>query len=82
MTPSIYTMDHPDFIVCSFMENTIGLKRVKEVPLVCGDKLTHEETQIYMPISLFKSRNHKNIFFFFAAYCMVGVLKFRTLVAP
>ena len=25
---SIYTMDHPDFIVCSFMENSIGLKRV------------------------------------------------------
>ena len=27
--PSIYTMDHPDFIVCSFMENSIGSKRVK-----------------------------------------------------
>ena len=27
--PSIYTMDHPDFIVCSFMENSIGVKRVK-----------------------------------------------------
>ena len=25
---SIYTMDHPDFIVCSFMENSIGLKLV------------------------------------------------------
>ena len=24
--PSIYTMDHPDVIVCSFMENSIGLK--------------------------------------------------------
>ena len=24
--PSIYTMDHPDFIACSFMENSIGLK--------------------------------------------------------
>ena len=24
--PSIYTMDHPDFIVCSLMENSIGLK--------------------------------------------------------
>ena len=23
---SIYTMDHPDFIVCSFMENSTGLK--------------------------------------------------------
>ena len=23
---SIYTMDHPDFIVCSFMEKSIGLK--------------------------------------------------------
>ena len=31
--PSIYTMDHPDFIVCSFMENSIGLKRVKRVVL-------------------------------------------------
>ena len=27
--PSIDVMDHPDFIVCSFMENSIGLKRVK-----------------------------------------------------
>ena len=27
--PSMYTMDHPDFIGCSFMENSIGLKRVK-----------------------------------------------------
>ena len=26
---SIYTMDHPDFIVCSFMENSICPKRVK-----------------------------------------------------
>ena len=25
---SIYTMDHPDFIACSFMEKPIGLKRV------------------------------------------------------
>ena len=24
---SIFTMDHPDFIVCSFMEDSIGLKR-------------------------------------------------------
>ena len=27
--PSIYIMDHPDLTVCSFMENSIGLKRVK-----------------------------------------------------
>ena len=27
--PSIYTMDHSDFIVCSFMENSIFLKRGK-----------------------------------------------------
>ena len=25
---SKYTMDHPDFIVCSFIENSIGLNRV------------------------------------------------------
>ena len=25
---SLYTMDHPDFIVCSFMENSNGFKRV------------------------------------------------------
>ena len=24
--PSIYKMDHSDFIVCNFMENSIGLK--------------------------------------------------------
>ena len=27
--PSIYPKTHPDFIVCSFMENSIGLKRFK-----------------------------------------------------
>ena len=27
--PSIYTMNHPEFIVCRFMENSIGLKRVE-----------------------------------------------------
>ena len=26
--PSIYTMEHPDFIVGSFMENSIGLKKI------------------------------------------------------
>ena len=26
--PSIHTMDHPNFIVCSFMENSTSLKRV------------------------------------------------------
>ena len=26
--PSIYTLNHPDIIVCSFMETFIGLKRV------------------------------------------------------
>ena len=26
--PSIYTMDHPDLIVCGFMEDSIDLKRV------------------------------------------------------
>ena len=31
--PSVYTMDHPDFIACSFMEYSIGLKRVKECQL-------------------------------------------------
>ena len=29
--PSIYTMDHSDFIVCSFMENSIGLKKGEEL---------------------------------------------------
>ena len=27
--PSIYTMNHPDLFVCSFIENSIGLKRGK-----------------------------------------------------
>ena len=27
----MYTMTHPNFIVCSFMENSIGLKREKEI---------------------------------------------------
>ena len=29
--PSIYTMDHPDLTVSNFMENSVGLKRVKEL---------------------------------------------------
>ena len=29
--PSIHKMDHPDFIVCNFMEKSIGLKVLKEV---------------------------------------------------
>ena len=29
--PSVYTMDHPDFIICSFTENFIGLKRVNNL---------------------------------------------------
>ena len=29
--PSIYTMDHTDFIVCSFVENSIGLKGIIEL---------------------------------------------------
>ena len=28
--PSICTMNHPDFIVCSFMESSIGQKRVND----------------------------------------------------
>ena len=27
--PSVYTMDHPGFIISNFMENSIGLKKVK-----------------------------------------------------
>ena len=30
----IYTMDHPYFIVSNFMENPIGLKRVKNAKLL------------------------------------------------
>ena len=30
----IYTMDHPDFIVCNFIEFSIGLKRVKFLDLL------------------------------------------------
>ena len=26
----VYTIDHPDIIVCSFMEQSIGPKRVKQ----------------------------------------------------
>ena len=28
--PSIYKLDHPDLIVCSFIDNSIGPKRVKD----------------------------------------------------
>ena len=44
--PSIYAMDHLDFIVCSFMENFFGLKRVKCLPrrnchMGHGNKFVH-----------------------------------------
>ena len=29
--PSICAMDHPDFIVCRFMEDSIGLKRGRNI---------------------------------------------------
>ena len=32
--PSTYTMDNPDFMVCGFMENSIGLKKVKTIILM------------------------------------------------
>ena len=38
--PSVYKMDHPNFIVCSFMENSIGLKRVNILSLLTQDELT------------------------------------------
>ena len=28
--PLIYTIDHPGFIACRFVENSIGLKRLKQ----------------------------------------------------
>ena len=31
---SIYTMDNPDFIVYSFMENYIGLKKVNSILVI------------------------------------------------
>ena len=34
--PSIYTMDHPDFILCNFMRNFIDTKWVKKVLLGKG----------------------------------------------
>ena len=38
--PSKYTMDHPDFIVFSLMENTIGLKRFKSVLILTAKMCT------------------------------------------
>ena len=32
--PCIYTMNHPDLSVLNFMENSIGLKGVKEPPKI------------------------------------------------
>ena len=29
--PSLYTMDHPDFIACSYVEKAIGLKKVSHM---------------------------------------------------
>ena len=34
--PSIYTMDHPNFTVCGFMENSISQKRLK-APTISHD---------------------------------------------
>ena len=35
--PSLYTKDLPDFIVCSFMEHFIGLKKVVSVNPLYND---------------------------------------------
>ena len=43
---SIHTMDHPHFIVCSFIKNNIGLKREKRVGIIwayCMNRLTITE---------------------------------------
>ena len=39
--PSIYTMDHPDFILSNFMESFIGVKMVKccSLSYICFVKL-------------------------------------------
>ena len=34
--PSIYTMNHSDFIVCIFTENSIGLRRIKKSNILSG----------------------------------------------
>ena len=37
--PSVYSMGHPDFIICSLMENSIDLKRVNvliRLNMVCS----------------------------------------------
>ena len=41
-------MDNPDFIACSFIENSIGLKKV--------NRLTISETVVYMTMSSFGSK--------------------------
>ena len=55
--PSIYKMDQPDFIICSNMENSIGLKRVK----LCRHLiLLHApaHTHIYIPTKTHTGKNH------------------------
>ena len=47
--PSIYTMDHHDFIVCSFMENSLGLKWVKNLHLALSFFKLTEKTFILNP---------------------------------
>ena len=44
--PSICTMSHPDLIVCSFIENSIGLKRGKLMMT-----LLNYINKLYKPVS-------------------------------
>ena len=50
--PSIYTKDHPDFIVCSFIEYSICQKRVKMVQSCfrCGG-WDHDILLVTIPVS-------------------------------
>ena len=42
--PLLYTMDNPDFIVCSFMENSIDLKRVDVILRGSNEYPSHRDS--------------------------------------
>ena len=63
--PSIYTIDHPDFIVCTFMEFSIGLKRVKFLDLLLVLVVKSKFLLQYRPIKKLLAGNGICCLFYF-----------------
>ena len=51
--PSIYTVDHTDFIVCSYIENLVSLKRVRSLHEIIVNATTLTQEQMLLKGSMY-----------------------------